>query len=184
MAEKYLVVIDMQNDFVTDALGTKEAQAIAENVVRKVKDFAGEVLFTKDTHGADYLNTQEGRRLPVEHCIRGTSGWELLPELETFRKREGCHVFEKNTFGSVELAQYLREKYEAGEVEAVELIGLCTDICVVSNALLLKAYMPELTIEADASCCAGVTPDKHKAALDTMESCQIAVKNRQGDGRL
>ena len=178
MAAKYLVVIDMQNDFVTDALGTKEAQEIRENVVRKVTGFVGEVLFTKDTHGADYLNTQEGQKLPVEHCIRGSAGWELIPELETFRKREGCHVFEKNTFGSVELAQYLREKYEAGEVVSVELIGLCTDICVVSNALLLKAYMPELTIMADASCCAGVAPDKHEAALAVMESCQIAVMNR------
>ncbi len=178
MAEKYLVVIDMQNDFVTDALGTKEAQEIRENVVRKVTGFAGEILFTKDTHGADYLNTQEGRKLPVEHCIKSSAGWELIPELEAFRKREGCHVFEKNTFGSVELAQYLREKYEAGEVSSVELIGLCTDICVVSNALLLKAYMPELAITADASCCAGVTPDKHEAALETMESCQIAVTNR------
>ena len=174
MAEKYLVVIDIQNDFVTDALGTAEAQAVRENAVRKVADFTGEVLFTKDTHGADYPQTQEGRKLPVEHCIRGTAGWELIAELETFRKREGCHVFEKNTFGSLELAQYLREKYEAGEVESVELIGLCTDICVVSNALLLKAYMPELGIAVDASCCAGVTPEKH----DTMESCQIDVLNR------
>lgn len=178
MAKKYLVVIDMQNDFVTDALGTAEAQAVRENVVRRVGDFAGEVLFTRDTHGADYLQTQEGRKLPVEHCIRGTAGWELIAELEKFRKREGCHVFEKNTFGSLELAQYLLEKYEAGEVESVELIGLCTDICVVSNALLLKAYMPELEIAVDASCCAGVTPDKHEAALETMESCQIDVINR------
>lgn len=178
MAEKYLVIIDMQKDFVTDALGTKEAQAIVENVVRKAEDFAGQVLFTMDTHGADYLRTQEGEKLPVEHCIRGTAGWELVPELAAFQRRKGCPVFEKNTFGSVELAQYLREKYEAGEVESVEFVGLCTDICVVSNALLLKAFLPELPIEADASCCAGVTPDRHGAALATMESCQIAVKNR------
>lgn len=181
MAEKYLIVVDMQRDFVTGTLGTGEARGIAAAVAKKVREFPGEVVFTLDTHGADYRDTQEGKRLPVEHCVRGTEGWALIPELEEIRRQRGCRVFEKNTFGSLELAAFLAGLYERGELESVELAGVCTDICVVSNALLVKAYLPELPVEVDAACCAGVTPEKHRAALETLESCQVLVKHRGGD---
>ena len=183
MAENYLAVIDMQNDFVTGALGTAEARGIAEAVVKKVQEFRGQVVFTLDTHGTDYLNTQEGNLLPVKHCVKGTEGWELIPELEGFRREKGCQGYEKGTFGSLELAQFLEGKYRAGELGSVELVGVCTDICVVSNALLLKAHMPELPVAVDAACCAGVTPQRHRAALDTLESCQVLVKNRGDAGQ-
>ena len=175
MADKYFIVIDMQNDFVTGALGTKEAEAAAQNTIQKVKQFQGKILFTQDTHEENYLETQEGKILPVKHCIRGTVGWRLIPELEVFQKEANHPVFEKNTFGSVALAQFLLEKYREKSIESVELAGLCTDICVISNALLIKAYTPELPIIVDVSCCAGVSPDKHHAALQTMESCQIIL---------
>lgn len=175
MAQRYLIVIDMQNDFVTGALGTGEAKQIAQQVVRKVKAFPGPVLFTQDTHKEDYLETQEGKLLPVKHCVRGTEGWELIPELEAIRQQEAYPVFEKNSFGSLALAEFLKHKFQQKELESVELVGLCTDICVVSNALLIKAYLPELPVWVDASCCAGVTPQKHEAALRTMESCQILM---------
>lgn len=173
--EKYLIVIDMQNDFVTGALGTKEAEAIADRVVQKVKDFPGKIIFTQDTHGENYPDTQEGKLLPVKHCIRGTDGWRLIPQLEEIQGKNVFPVFEKPAFGSVELAQFLLEKYQKKELESVEMVGLCTDICVISNALLIKAYLPELPLSVDASCCSGVTPEKHEAALMAMESCQIFV---------
>ena len=179
MADRYLIVVDMQNDFVNGALGTKEAEAIKANVIKKVYDFDGKVIFTRDTHTADYLNTQEGAMLPVKHCIQGTDGWKLIDELETVREKNHFPVFEKNTFGCIALAEYLKNKFDSNEIESAELIGLCTDICVVSNALMIKAYMPELKIIIDASCCAGVTPEKHDAALATMESCQIIIHNRR-----
>ena len=175
MAKKVLIVIDMQNDFVDGSLGTKEAQAIAANVVSKAKNFDGEVIFTRDTHGEDYMETQEGKFLPVKHCICGTKGWEVIPELEAVRRERGAHCYDKPTFGSVRLAQDLKEEFGRGELESVELIGVCTDICVISNALLIKANMPELTVAVDAVCCAGVTPGKHEAALETMRSCQVVV---------
>lgn len=171
-----LLVIDMQKDFVDGALGTPEAVKITGNVVDKVKSFDGEVIFTRDTHFEDYLNTQEGRNLPVAHCIKDTAGWQLIPELESFRLEHACKVFDKPSFGSVELAEYVGGLYRAGELESVTVIGLCTDICVVSNALMIKAFAPELPIYTDASCCAGVTPKKHAAALETMRSCQIGEK--------
>lgn len=177
MAEKYLIVVDMQNDFVTGSLGSREAEAIVPDAVRKVSGFEGTVIFTKDTHFEDYPDTQEGKMLPVKHCIKDTEGWQLIPELNVIAEQRGCRIFEKNTFGSVDLAQFLLEKYQEGQVESVELMGLCTDICVVSNALLLKAYMPELPISIDASCCAGVTPDSHAAALQVMGSCQVISNN-------
>lgn len=176
MADKYLVVVDMQKDFVTGSLGTKEAEAVVSRVTEKVKNFDGIVVFTQDTHFEDYLETQEGRMLPVKHCIKATDGWRLIPQLESLAEEKQCRIFEKNTFGSVELADFLRQRYAENELESVELIGLCTDICVVSNALLIKAYMPELTVKVDAGCCAGVTPDKHDAAIQVMESCQIVVE--------
>lgn len=170
-----LVVIDMQNDFVDGALGTPEAQAIATDVVSYVRSFEGTVVFTKDTHQANYATTQEGRNLPVPHCIQGTRGWELIDELEALRAERDAPVFEKPTFGSLELAQWLAEQARAGAIESIELCGLCTDICVVSNALTIKAHLPEVPISVQSRLCAGVTPAAHEAALATMRSCQVHV---------
>ncbi len=171
--DKILVVVDMQNDFVTGVLGTKEAQEIVPNVVEKIKNFDGEVIFTRDTHGKDYMSTQEGKNLPVEHCIKGTKGWDIIPELAPYVKGK---VFDKYTFGSVELAEYIKSEAEKrnGELK-VELVGVCTDICVVSNALLIKAFNREIPVSVDSSCCAGVTVSAHEAALNTMKSCQVCV---------
>ena len=170
--KKILIVIDMQNDFIDGALGTKEAEAIVENVKAKIKTYPkGAVYATMDTHGPDYLTTQEGRNLPVEHCIRGTAGWWIRPDIAELL--EGARIYEKPTFGSTRLAEDLKA---IKGLEEIEIIGLCTDICVVSNALLIKATLPEVKISVDASCCAGVTPAKHDAALKTMRSCQITVK--------
>ena len=165
---RLLIVVDMQRDFVDGALGTPEARAIVPAVVRLLEQerAAGSaVAFTLDTHGADYLSTQEGRRLPVPHCIRGTDGWELLPELRV----SGARLFEKGTFGSIALAEYARSFGE------VVLCGVCTDICVVSNALLIKAFSPEARVCVVKDACAGVTPAVHEAALRTMESCQVEI---------
>ena len=172
---KILIVIDMQNDFIDAALGTKEAVSIVENVKEKIRSFPVEdVIATMDTHGEDYMQTQEGKNLPVMHCIGGTDGWKIRPDIAELLT--GAKIYEKPTFGSTALAADLKELSEKEEIE-LELVGLCTDICVVSNALLLKAAMPEVKISVDAACCAGVTPQKHLAALETMRSCQIEVKN-------
>ncbi|MDY6323049.1 MAG: isochorismatase family cysteine hydrolase [Succinivibrio sp.] len=173
MKKDILLVVDVQNDFVDGALGTKEAQAMLPELLKTVKGFKGEVIFTLDTHPEDYLKTQEGRNLPVPHCIRGTKGWELVPELEKFRETHGCKIYEKPTFGSTALAEDLRLRFETGAIGSVTVCGLCTDICVISNALLLKASMPELEIRVLPECCAGVTPEKHAHALDVLASCQI-----------
>ena len=171
---KILVVIDMQNDFVDGSLGTAEAEAIVENVKQKIRTYAPEDVFaTMDTHGEDYMNTQEGENLPVMHCIKGTEGWEIRSDIAALMP--GARIYEKPTFGSTRLAADLADIAREEEIR-IELIGLCTDICVVSNALLLKAMMPEVEISVDASCCAGVTPEKHLAALETMRSCQIQVR--------
>ena len=174
--KKVLIVVDMQKDFVDGALGTKEAVAIVDAVVEKVKTFDGEVIFTRDTHFDNYMETQEGANLPVPHCVKNTEGWDLIPELKVFCEEKKCKVYDKPTFGSTELAADLKALYDAGELESVELIGICTDICVVSNALLIKAFMTELPVSLDSSCCAGVTPEKHESALETMRSCQVLVK--------
>ena len=171
---KYLIVVDMQNDFITGSLGTKEAEAILPKVIEKVKSFDGTIIYTKDTHSADYLTTQEGKNLPVEHCIEGTWGWMLAEELETLSKTN--KVFNKPTFGSMELAKYLIEENEKETIDSIELCGLCTDICVISNAFVIKACLTEVPVSVDASCCAGVTPESHEAALKTMSMCQIEVK--------
>lgn len=173
---KKLVVVDMQNDFIDGSLGTKEAVQIVDNVKNKIGEYnPSDVYVTLDTHGPNYLNTQEGQNLPVEHCIKGTYGWQLSPAIEEML--EDAHVFEKPTFGSTDLAETLKElageDYPDGEGIEIELVGLCTDICVVSNALLIKAYLPEAEISVDPSCCAGVTPESHEAALATMRMCQI-----------
>ncbi len=163
---KTLIVIDMQNDFITDALGTKEAVAILENVRAKIAEYraAGDhVIFTRDTHGEDYLDTPEGKKLPVTHCVKGTRGWEIADGLYF----EGAQIIDKPSFGWTGWSEM--------SFDEIELIGLCTDICVVSNALILKATFPEAKISVDASCCAGVTPETHNAALSTMKMCQIDV---------
>lgn len=171
---KILVVVDMQKDFVDGALGSKEAQAIIPAAVKKIKEFEGDIFVTFDTHFENYAETAEGRKLPVPHCIKDSEGWQLDSSIaKALEGKEYIHV-EKNTFGSVFLPAVIEKT--AGEEEfCVELIGLCTDICVVSNALLLKASFPEAPISVDSSCCAGVTPAKHEAALETMRSCQIDI---------
>ena len=174
--KKLLVVIDMQVDFITGALGTQEAQAIVPAVVRKIADFDGDVVYTRDTHGENYLNTAEGKKLPVVHCVRGTSGWQLHPQVEQAGAGKTVGIIDKPTFGSNRLAGILMTE-RAQEALEIELVGLCTDICVVSNALLFKAAMPEAPITVDASCCAGVTPESHRHALETMKMCQIKVVN-------
>lgn len=172
--KKFLVVVDMQKDFVDGALGTAEAAAIVPDAAEKIRRFDGEIFVTFDTHFENYMETAEGRKLPVPHCIRGTDGWQLNGEIASALEGKRVTEVEKMTFGSTELPRLLEEAAE-GEEFSVELIGLCTDICVVSNALLLKANFPESEISVDASCCAGVTPETHRAALDTMRMCQITV---------
>lgn len=174
-----LVVVDMQNDFIDGALGTKEAVAIVPNVAEKIKKFDGKVLFTRDTHEENYMDTQEGKNLPVPHCIRGTEGWQIRPELEALCVEE---IIDKPTFGSTKLGELLKAQDDALKnegktgIESVTLIGLCTDICVISNAILIKAFLPEVPIIVDSACCAGVTPDSHKNALEAMKVCQIKVE--------
>lgn len=164
--KKTLIVVDMQNDFIDGSLGTREAQAIVGNVKEKIAEYnarGDEIIFTRDTHGEDYLETPEGKKLPVKHCIQGTKGWEIAPGLEV----PGCVYIDKPTFGWT--------RWDERRFEEIELVGLCTDICVVSNALILKAMFPEAEITVDAACCAGVTPETHLAALETMKMCQIRV---------
>lgn len=164
--KKTLIVIDMQNDFIDGALGTKEAQAIVPNVKKKIEEYKArgdEVIFTQDTHFGNYLDTNEGKHLPIKHCIMNTDGWQIANELDD---SECIHIC-KESFGW--------KRWDDCYFEEVELVGLCTDICVVSNALILKAQFPEIDITVDASCCAGVTPESHKAALTTMKMCQINV---------
>lgn len=173
--KKFLVVVDMQKDFVDGSLGTKEAVAIVPKVAQKIKSFDGEIIVTYDTHFADYLNTEEGGKLPVEHCIKGTEGWELSEDVKKALEDREYTVVEKFTFGSTKLPDIVREKAGDEDFE-IELLGLCTDICVVSNALILKANFPEKKISVDALCCAGVTPDTHNNALSVMEMCQIDIK--------
>ncbi len=171
----FLIVVDMQKDFVDGALGTPEAQKILPNVVDKILNFDGEIFATLDTHAANYLQTAEGRHLPVPHCIKGTPGWMLDDQVAAALEQKPCTRVEKLTFGSVLLPRLL---YQAAGAEpfTVELVGLCTDICVVSNALMLKANFPEMPICVDSRCCAGVTPETHRTALETMRCCQIDVK--------
>lgn len=170
---KILVVVDMQNDFIDGSLGTPEAVAIVENVKDKIRSYdKSDIFVTMDTHAPNYLETQEGKNLPVEHCIKGTDGWKVRPDIDELL--QGAAVYEKPTFGSVKLAEDISKIAAAEDIE-IELIGLCTDICVVSNALLLKANMPEVKVSVDPACCAGVTPESHEAALKTMQMCQVNV---------
>ena len=166
---KYLIVVDMQVDFITGVLGSKNAEAIVPNVVEKVKNFDGTVIFTRDTHFDNYMETQEGTKLPIAHCIKDTIGWQLCEELLPYAK----NIIDKVTFGSIELPQILKDYGEP--IEEIELCGLCTDICVISNAMLLKTVFPEVPISIDSSCCAGVTVESHNIALNAMKAVQIAI---------
>lgn len=167
MKKKLLIVVDMQNDFIDGSLGTKEAQAIVDKVENYVKNFDGDVIFTLDTHNEDYLNTQEGKKLPVKHCIQHTHGWNITEKLSKYAN----WTVVKPTFGST----YLTKIVGDDDYTEIELCGLCTDICVVSNALLLKANFPEIPISVHKDLCAGVTPESHEAALTTMKMCQINI---------
>lgn len=175
--KKVLVVIDMQNDFIDGSLGTAEAQAIVERVLEKIKAYPADRIYTtRDTHGEDYLKTPEGKSLPVVHCVRGTDGWQIRPEIA--RAMPEAVIVDKPTFGSRALAELLFEENKKETLE-IELVGLCTDICVVSNALLLKSFLPDNRISVDPACCAGVTPESHEAALLTMKMCQIAMEGQE-----
>ena len=172
----FLIVVDMQKDFVDGALGTPEAQAIVGKVMDKILGFDGQIFATLDTHRENYLDTAEGKKLPVPHCIKGTPGWMLDSGVAAALEQKGYTPVEKLTFGSVLLPRLLYQA-AAGETFTMELVGLCTDICVVSNALMLKANFPEMEISVDSACCAGVTPATHDAAIATMRMCQINVIN-------
>ncbi|SDG20957.1 cysteine hydrolase family protein [Marvinbryantia formatexigens] len=175
---KMLLVVDMQKDFIDGALGTKEAQAIVPAVVEKIRSYQKDrerIVFTMDTHGENYLETQEGKNLPVPHCIKGTAGWELCEQIRGTVNLSEMKIYQKETFGSSEYALDW-EKGCYADVTEVEIIGLCTDICVISNAMLTKAFAPEIKVTVDASCCAGVTPQSHENALAAMKMCQIYVK--------
>ena len=168
-----LVVVDMQNDFIDGALGTSEAVAIVPKVMVKMMNFDGLVLATRDTHGEDYLERQEGKKLPVVHCIKGTHGWEIKDEIQQLLISQ---PIDKPTFGSEALGKVLKDlNNDVEPIDSITLVGLCTDICVISNAMLLKAFLPEVPIMVDASCCAGVTPESHERALEAMKACQIEI---------
>ncbi len=168
--KKLLIVVDMQNDFIDGALGTKEAVSIVDNAVKKIEEFDGDIIVTYDTHKENYMETMEGKNLPVPHCIKGTFGWQLNEKIQEALDKKEYVAIEKPTFGSTELPSLIKKDYDE-----IILIGLCTDICVVSNALLLKANFLETKITVDASCAAGVTKESHDAALLTMKMCQINV---------
>lgn len=172
--QKILIVVDMQKDFVDGTLGSEEAVAIVDKAVEKIENFDGDIIVTYDTHSQNYMETQEGKNLPVPHCIKGSDGWKLDSKVQTAVDKKKYKVIEKPTFGSTELTEYIKTTYNPEEIE-IELIGLCTDICVVSNAILLKANFLETKVSVDASCCAGVTVESHNAALTTMKMCQINV---------
>lgn len=175
MKKKYLVVIDMQNDFVTGVLGTKEARDIIDNVRSKVDSFDGEVIFTQDTHDSNYLNTQEGHFLPVTHCVKPSEGWKIIPQLQRLIDARHFTVIEKPSFGSLELSKLIHDINNKDSIESIELVGVCTDICVLSNAAILKATVPEVPVFVSSSCCAGVTKELHDSALKIMESIQVNI---------
>lgn len=176
MGSRMLVVVDMQNDFIDGALGTKEAVAIVPKVVEKIQNFKGLVYYTRDTHDENYLETQEGKNLPVKHCIEGTQGWQLQEEIGELAEKKHSMIFNKPTFGSLSLAGFFAGVAKSAPIDEIELVGLCTDICVISNALLLKATLPDTVIAVDSSCCAGVTPESHETALKAMAACQVEIR--------
>ena len=170
--QNILVVVDMQNDFVTGALGSRDAESIVEPVRKRVLSFDGKVVFTRDTHEGNYLQTEEGRNLPVPHCIRNTDGWEIVKTLQGLRD---SIVIDKPTFGSTVLGEVLRSMDREEKIGTVTLCGLCTDICVISNAMLIKAFLPDAHIAVDASLSRGVSAQSHRTALEAMKSCQIEI---------
>ncbi len=172
--KKILVVTDMQNDFIDGALGTPEAREIVPAVLKKIREFDGSVLFTRDTHFDNYLETQEGKKLPVKHCIKDSEGWQIRKELDELRKTEPV---DKITFGSSELIKVLEKINAETPIDSITFIGLCTDICVISNVIVTKAFFPEIPLIVDARCCAGVTPDSHNNALEAMKVCQVEIIN-------
>lgn len=174
--KRLLVVVDMQNDFINGSLGTAEATGIVERVVGEIKSFDGDVIYTKDTHTAEYLKTHEGRQLPVQHCLKGTDGWRLHPDIEKLFLDRQCVGFEKCGFGARDLPAWIAETYPDG-LDEIVLVGLCTDVCVITNAMTLKTFFPETDITVDASCCAGINPEGHANALAAMKVCQINVIN-------
>lgn len=175
--EKVLVVIDMQNDFIDGTLGTPEAQTIVDRVADKIRSFDGKIFVTLDTHDSNYMSTLEGKKLPVEHCIKRHYGWLLNEKIQTeLDKKKSVHYVEKNTFGSSDLWSFIRTNTKETDPN-IEIVGLVSNICVVTNALLLKTYFDDSNIVVDASCCAGTTPEAHKAAIEVMKSCQIDVIN-------
>ncbi|MDO4566253.1 MAG: isochorismatase family cysteine hydrolase [Oscillospiraceae bacterium] len=174
--KRLLIVVDMQNDFVNGALGTAEAVKTVPAVIKKIKNFDGDVIYTKDTHSEQYLSTLEGRHLPIQHCKKGTDGWRLVPEIEKLFLDMQCRGFEKQGFGAKQLPEWIEKTYPEGPEEIV-LIGLCTDICVLTNAIMLKVFFPQTEITVDAACCAGVTPEGHANALAAMRTCQINIIN-------
>lgn len=167
-----LIVVDMQNDFIDGALGTKEAVLIVPNVLKKIEEFDGKVLFTRDTHYENYLETQEGKNLPVKHCIKDTEGWQIRKELDALRKTP---PIDKETFGSSKLGSTLMEINDEEKIGSITFVGLCTDICVISNVMIAKAFLPEVPIFVDSNCCAGVSVESHENALKAMEVCQVKV---------
>lgn len=169
-----LVIIDMQNDFISGSLGSDMAQNIVDNVVDYATNFNGKIIFTRDTHQTDYLQTQEGKNLPVEHCIQGSNGWEICDKLKDLSNNN--IILDKPTFGSINLPDTIKELSDNKEVTNIKLVGLCTDICVIANAMLLKAYFLDAKISVIEKCCAGVTPDSHNNAINAMKMCQIEIE--------
>ncbi len=170
-----LVVVDMQNDFITGSLGSKAAEKIVENVIEKIKNFDGKIAFTRDTHYDDYMESREGKNLPVMHCVENTKGWEIEEKIKTLQLEKEAPVFDKITFGSKRLGDFLLYMDRLQKVDEVHFVGLCTDICVISNAFLAQAYLPEATIVIDSKCCAGVTQESHETALKAMANCQMKI---------
>ena len=169
---KILVVVDMQNDFIDGALGSADAVSIVPAVAKRVEEFDGEVVYTRDTHFEDYLKTQEGKKLPIVHCVKDTFGWQISDKIP---QKENARFFDKETFGSLELVKYLGAENEKEKISEIELVGLCTDICVISNAFLIKAALPECEITVNGDLCRGVTPESHENALSAMAACQIKI---------
>lgn len=175
MSKELLLVVDMQNDFIDGDLGTKEAQDVVQRVASKISNWGGDIICTLDTHGKDYMKTKEGRALPIPHCIEGTNGHKLNEDVREalfHNAATACNMLQKRTFGSTALPELIR----GSGIDYIEIVGVCTDICVISNAILLRAHYPEIEIVVDSSCCAGTSPESHEAALNTMRMCQITVK--------
>ena len=171
---KVLIVVDMQNDFVDGVLGSKEAVSMIDTAVETINSFDGKVFYTQDTHGEDYLDTEEGRHLPVVHCIKGSEGWKIHPKIEKALLLKGATGIENSTFGSEKIMGLIEKKVP--EVESITLIGICTDICVISNAMLAKAHFQNTPVNVISSACAGVTPESHENALAAMKMCHIEIQ--------